>query len=222
MRDDVEEIAKAIKRMVEDNCKLIITSGGLGPTHDDMTLKGIAHAFNLRMGVNREALEIVTRQYKELHNRGIIENENVTEARMKMAILPVGSTPLDNRVGGAPGVHLHVNDVEIISLPGVPSELEWITDNQLIPLLNQYVDGIYYEEIMNLPLRDESSLAPLIDEVMKRVPDVWVKSMVKPYGEMGIRLWISTRGYDRDQVVNKVKNAVTILRELINSSLPNG
>ena len=107
-------------------------------------------------------------------------------------------------------------------LPGVPSELEWITDNQLIPLLNQYVDGIYYEEIMNLPLRDESSLAPLIDEVMKRVPDVWVKSMVKPYGEMGIRLWISTRGYDRDQVVNKVKNAVTILRELINSSLPNG
>ena len=160
---------------------------------------------------NKDALAIVTRQYKELHKKGIIDNENVTKSREKMAIFPEGATPLDNRVGGAPGVHLHVNDVEVISLPGVPSELFWITDNQLMSLLKEHEDEIYYEEFINLPLRDESNLAPIIDEVMKRIPGTWVKSMVKPYGESGIRLWVSARDKDKEKVVNKVKNSIQVL-----------
>jgi molybdopterin-biosynthesis enzyme MoeA-like protein len=92
-------------------------------------------------------------------------------------------------------------------------------DNQLMPLLKQHDDEIYYEEIIDLPLRDESNLAPIIDEVMKRIPDVWVKSMVKPYGESGIRLWISARGSDREKLVSKIKNAIEVLKELVGSQL---
>ncbi len=222
VRDDISEIAKAINRAAVDGCSLIITSGGLGPTHDDMTLKGVAEAFHLALEVNEEALAIVARQYAALHDRGIIDSEEITEARRKMAVFPRNARPLDNRVGGAPGVLLHRSGVEVVSLPGVPHELMWIFDNQLVPNLSKYLDEVYYEEVLSLPLRDESTLAPLIDEVMKRVPGIWVKSLVKPYGEKGIRLWISARGNEKAELEIKVKKAAEILVQLTEECLSSG
>ena len=222
VRDDVPEIAKTIRRAVEDDCRVIITSGGLGPTHDDMTLKGVAEAYRLPLEVNEEALAIVTRQYKQLYEKGIINSAEITEARRKMAVFPSGAKPLDNRVGGAPGVILAVEGVEIVSLPGVPHELMWIFDNQLIPHFSTHLEGIYYEEVLSLPLKDESTLAPLIDEAMKRIPGVWIKSLVKPYGETGIKFWISARGTNKEELEAKVKEAANTLVVLTKERLPTG
>lgn len=222
VRDDVPEIGRAINRAVEDGCGLIITSGGLGPTHDDMTLKGVAEAFNLSLEVNEEGLAIVARQYRQLHEAGRIESGEITEARKKMAIFPNGARPLDNKVGGAPGVLLKREGFEVVSLPGVPHELMWIFDNQLIPHLTQHLDESYYEEVLSLPLRDESTLAPLIDEAMRRVPGVWIKSLVKPYGERGIKFWVSARGKDKRELEARVKEAIDILLQLAKDRLPSG
>jgi molybdenum cofactor synthesis domain-containing protein len=222
VRDDIAEISKAIHRIAEDGCGIIITMGGLGPTHDDMTLKGVAEAFNLPMEMNEEALAIVTRQYAELHNKGIIESGEITEPRRKMAIFPRGARPLDNRVGGAPGVLLESGGIMIISLPGVPKELYWIFDNQILSLLESKVEGVFAEKIINLPLRDESTLAPIIDEAMRRSPGVYIKSMVRPYGESGIRLWISARGDSKPEVEGRVSIAADLLEELTRKRLPRG
>lgn len=222
VRDDIAEISNAIHRIAEDGCGIIITMGGLGPTHDDMTLKGVAEAFNLPMEMNEEALAIVTRQYAELHNKGIIESGEITEPRRKMAIFPRGARPLDNRVGGAPGVLLESGGIMIISLPGVPTELYWIFDNQILPLLESKVEGVFAEKIINLPLRDESTLAPIIDEAMRRSPGVYIKSMVRPYGESGIRLWISAHGDSKPEVEGRVSIAADLLEELTRKRLPRG
>jgi nicotinamide-nucleotide amidase len=222
VRDDVPEIARAINRAADDGCSLIITSGGLGPTHDDMTLKGVAEAFHLPLEVNEDGLGIVTRQYKGLHDNGRIESAEITETRKKMAIFPRGARPLDNRVGGAPGVLLPYGGVEVASLPGVPHELMWIFDNQLLPHISEHLEGFYYEEVLSLPLRDESTLAPLIDEAMKRVPGVWIKSLVKPYGERGIKFWISARGTDKAELEENVKKARDILVRLAEKRLSTG
>ncbi|MGD0804865.1 MAG: molybdopterin-binding protein [Candidatus Bathyarchaeia archaeon] len=222
VRDDVPEIARAINRAVEDGCGLIITSGGLGPTHDDMTLKGVAEAFHLPLMINEEGLAIVTRQYHLLHESGRIESGEITDARRKMAVFPVGARPLDNRVGGAPGVLLEREGLKVVSLPGVPHELMWIFDNQLLPHITQHLDEVYYEELLSLPLRDESTLAPLIDEAMRKVPGVWIKSLVNPYGESGIKFWISARGRDRMELEAKVKRATQILIQLAKKRLPSG
>ncbi|MCW4014725.1 MAG: molybdopterin-binding protein, partial [Candidatus Bathyarchaeota archaeon] len=64
VRDDTTEIAQAINRMKNDTIELVITTGGLGPTHDDMTLRGVAEAFDLPMKLNKHAYKIVERQYK--------------------------------------------------------------------------------------------------------------------------------------------------------------
>jgi molybdopterin-biosynthesis enzyme MoeA-like protein len=82
-----------------------------------------------------------------------------------------------------------------------------------MPLLKNRVEGIFFEKILNLPLRDESTLAPIIDQVMREVPNVYIKSMVKPYGEPGIRLWISARGQSKIEIENKVEKAETLLVE---------
>ncbi len=219
VRDDVEQIARAIRRAIDDGCKIVITSGGLGPTHDDITLQGVAEAFHLPLEVNGEALAIVTRQYSALHKHGIINSPEITESRRKMATLPRGAMPLDNTVGGAPGVVLEVEGCEVVNLPGVPHELMWIFDNQLVPHIQHLVNGVYYEEVMSLPLRDESTLSPVIDEAMRRVPGVWIKSLVKPYGETGIRFWISARGDSSEETEAKVKKATETLLQLARDRL---
>jgi len=213
-RDNVEAIGEAINRLIDDGCSLIFTTGGLGPTHDDMTLLGIAHGLGLPLEQDQASLDIVTRQYKVLHKRGIIESGEITDSRRKMAILPRGSRPLDNRVGGAPGVLLEARGSTIICLPGVPLELKWIFDDQVTPILKSIVREVYAEKIVALPLRDESTLAPIIDQVMAEEPGVYVKSLVKPYGEEGIRLWVSSLGKNRGDPTPYIHDSSQVFREL--------
>jgi molybdenum cofactor synthesis domain-containing protein len=222
VRDEIQEIARGLRRIVANGCNLVFTTGGLGPTHDDKTLMGVAMAFDLPLELNDEALNIVIRQYSEMHQRGVIETSEITEPRRKMAVLPRGAKPLDNRVGGAPGVLLDTESAQIISLPGVPGELMWIFDNQLLSLLKGKVEGTFAEEIIYLPLRDESTLAPIIDDVMKDVPGVYIKSMVKPYGESGIRLWISAGGQSQAEVEERVNRVANLLIRRCEERLPNG
>lgn len=222
VRDEVPEIAKALRRLVADGCNLIFTTGGLGPTHDDKSLSGVAGAFGLPLELNEEALSIVTRQYSDLHERGVIETAEMTDARRKMAVLPRGARPLDNRIGGAPGVLLDIEGAQIVCLPGVPGELMWIFDNQVLTLLKQRVEGAFSEKIIYLPLRDESTLAPIIDEVMRDTPYVYIKSMVKPYGESGIRLWVSARGQSQVEVEERVNRVANLLMTLCEERLPKG
>ncbi len=222
VRDDTQEISRSLRRLVSNGYDLVFTTGGLGPTHDDKTLMGVAMAFDLPLQLNDEALKIVTRQYSDLHKRGVIETSEITKARQKMAVLPKGARPLDNRVGGAPGVVLDTEGAQIISLPGVPGELMWIFDNQLLSLLKSRVEGAFAEEVIYLPLRDESTLAPIIDEVMKDVPGVYIKSMVKPYGESGIRLWISASGQSQAEVEERVNRVANLLVKRCEERLPRG
>ena len=214
VRDDTTEIAKAINRMHQDHISMVITTGGLGPTHDDMTLLGVAEAFNLPMEINQTAYSIVERQYRYYYEKGVVDTLEITDARRKMAVFPQGATPLDNRAGGAPGVLLDRGDISVVSLPGVPSELKWIFENQLKPILKDQMQGHYYEKIIHLNLRDESTLAPLIDEAMKTDPEVYIKSMVKPYGEAGIRLWISTHGENPGEIKLRVDKIAELLIDL--------
>ncbi|MBC8463098.1 competence damage-inducible protein A [Candidatus Bathyarchaeota archaeon] len=223
VRDDTAEIAKALNRMIDDGVGLIITTGGLGPTYDDMTLKGVAEAFSLPMTVDPDALAIVRRQYKVFYEAGVVDSAEITEARRKMAMFPEGAVPLDNKAGGAPGVMLRREGALIVSLPGVPSELKWILDNPLMSILTDRAEGSYTEKIINLTARDESMLAPLIDEANKMEPDVYIKSMVKSMvdNEKGyvIRLWISCHGEEMEEIQRKVDNVADFLVNLAEKTL---
>ncbi len=136
----------------------IVTTGGLGPTFDDMTVESISMALGIDLEVNSKAFEALEKRYRE-------RDLDFTEARLKMTRLPKGADAILNPVGSAPGVILRHEGKTILMLPGVPGEMEALLD---IVLDRIRVPGrSYYEETVTLRGIMESSLAPLIIREMK-------------------------------------------------------
>ncbi|MBY8998064.1 MAG: competence/damage-inducible protein A [Candidatus Thorarchaeota archaeon] len=213
VRDEIEEIGEALK-FAREACDVIITSGGLGPTHDDMTLKAIAKALGRDIIENKDALKIIKRQYKMLFEKEIVAAPDLTDVRMKMAQIPEGAVPLDNRVGGAPGVEIQDGDTTIFCLPGVPAELKFIFEDSIIPWVKDNSLQKFHEQIIEFLMKDESVFAPAIDSVMKQIPRVYIKSLPKPYGtSRGIRVWLSARGTDDAELKKLVQRAISGLEE---------
>lgn len=218
VRDDMEEIGKGL-RFLREVCDIIITSGGLGPTHDDITLKSIAKAIGREIVEDQNAIEIVKRQYKILFEKKIVASSDFTETRKKMAQIPEGSIALDNRVGGAPGVMIQDGGTTIFCLPGVPAELKFIFEGSVIPWIKENVVQKFYEELVEFELKDESVFSPAIDSVMKKIPNVYIKSLPKPYGtSKGIRVWVSARGNDEKTLEKQVKEAISSLEQVTGTS----
>lgn len=214
IRDELSEIEQALNFVI-DSCDIVITSGGLGPTHDDMTLKAIAQAINRKISENPDALAIVKRQYQTLFEKGIVDSPEMTDARIKMAQIPEGAIPLDNQVGGAPGVMIHEGESTIFCLPGVPSELKFIFENSVLPWVRKRVKQRFYEQVVEFAMHDESVFAPAIDTVMKAHPGVYVKSMPKTYGtSKTLRVWISMSNENLDEAKRHVSETIRALEKV--------
>lgn len=171
--DDLSEIAAAFNAITSRSPDLLVVLGGLGPTPDDMTLKGIAGALGVPLRINREAQRMIEEHYAR---RGMA-NVELTPARLKMARLPSGGEPVVNAVGTAPGVRLAAGKTIIYCLPGVPSEMRSIFRNSVEPEVRAKLGKLHRKYVvMRLEGVLESSLAPLIEEVLKRHPGAYVKS----------------------------------------------
>lgn len=215
--DDVDEIASVIREALQRKPRFIITTGGLGPTFDDKTLGGIAKALNRKLEVNEKALEMVREKYEAYFKEGRMEKVELTQSRVKMATLPEGAEPLPNPVGTAPGVMINVEGTILIALPGVPPEMEAIFEESVAPLLKSeagevtfFETSIYADGIM------ESALAPLIDQVMRDNPYVYIKS--HPRGEERkphIEIHFSTTAKDSKTAKDRLGKAIIQLSELI-------
>jgi len=215
--DDVDEIANAIREVLQRKPRVILTTGGLGPTFDDKTLEGIAKALNLRLEVNEKALQMVREKYEAYAKAGRMEKAELTPHRVKMATLPKGARSLPNPVGTAPGVMMKVEGTFLIALPGVPSEMEAIFEDSVMPLLKKeageaafFETSIYADGIM------ESTLAPLIDQTMQDNPYIYLKS--HPKGEERkphLEIHFSTTAKDAKTAKDRLGKAIIQLSELI-------
>ena len=175
--DEVDEIVWAIRESIKSGVDWIITSGGLGPTYDDLTLKGVAKALRRKLVLNRKALEMLKRRYEKLYEKGVIPSPELTPQRVKMAMLPRGGKPLKNDVGSAPGVLLRYGKTRIVCLPGVPSELKNIFENEVEPLIRKGLKRVYrVERWFEVKGIAESTLAPKLEILRLRNPNVYIKS----------------------------------------------
>ena len=213
IRDEVEAIAAEMRSAMGRKPELILTTGGLGPTGDDITLLAVAEATERPVELHAEALALVKAKYEELAKEGYVEDAALTEARQKMAYLPRGATALRNPVGGAPGVVLEMGDSILVSLPGVPEELKAIYQETLPPLLERVFGESYYEEQEVMALcGDESSLAPLLADVVERHPDVYIKSRARRYGpEVRILITLSAASESKVEIERRLGAALETL-----------
>jgi molybdenum cofactor synthesis domain-containing protein len=219
--DDVNEISCAIIEAIRRKSRFIISTGGLGPTFDDKTLEGIAKALKRKILLNQEALKMIKDKYFEYSQDGKKEPVELTPHRIKMAMLPQGSKPIPNSVGTAPAVIIEHNNLIIIALPGVPSEMKSIFEKSVTSLLKPFSEGTSFFEIsINSTRVMESEIAPIIDKVMKSVPSVYIKSHPKgTESSPQIELHLSTYGKDADKAKDHLNKAVQQLTKLIKENL---
>jgi len=180
----VETFQEAYKK-----CDVIILTGGLGPTYDDITSYSLSKALNKRWILNQEALEMVKERLRKF-------NLDLNEYRIKMAKMPEGATPLENRVGVAPGIFLKEDDKLIFALPGVPDEMKHIFAEHVRKILLQHISREYYvEEKITFRGYPESSLAPILENIASKYENAYIKSHPqgvyknKPVVDIVVAVW---------------------------------
>jgi len=217
VRDERSAIVREIRGALERRASLLVTSGGLGPTEDDLTLEAVAEAFERPLVVNARALALVQETYERLAAAGYVADAHLTESRVKMARLPEGAEPLENPVGAAPGVLLRLDPTTLVSLPGVPAELKAIVTGPLRPVLQElFGAGVFSEREVIALCRDETVLAPILRDVSRRHPDVYIKSRAREFGpDIRFRITLSLSGQDPAIVDARLEDAARDLRRAL-------
>ncbi|TLY25232.1 MAG: competence/damage-inducible protein A [Nitrospirae bacterium] len=131
--DERQDIVTAIHTAVKRS-QVIVMTGGLGPTVDDCTREAVAYATGHRLGRRKEALEGMTARLAQW-------GRTPNTAQLRQAMIPSGATVLKNPVGSAPGFCLTWKKAVIISLPGVPREMEEMMRQEVLPLLRAASDS---------------------------------------------------------------------------------
>ncbi|MBM9521006.1 competence/damage-inducible protein A [Desulforhopalus vacuolatus] len=204
--DLLEVVSEAVREAVSRKPDILFTSGGLGPTSDDLTLQAVALGTDREVALHDQALEMVREQYDFFFEQGIMQQGGLNPARQKMACLPLGGEPLENSVGTAPGVFLQVEHTAIISVPGVPSELKGIVEHSLQAFLDQaFGEGKAMLRCAVVMCNDESVLEPVLIRIVEKYPEIYTKSLATTLGEnpeMNIIMSISGTG-EREELLEK-------------------
>ncbi|USS41749.1 molybdopterin-binding protein [Thermococcus aggregans] len=184
--DDVEDIKSVIRESLSRKPEVLIIAGGLGPTHDDVTMLGVAKALNLELELREDALKRIEEFYIELYKKGLIDDPKLNEARKKMAYLPTGAEMLNNSVGAAPGAFLIHEHTKIFVLPGMPREMKAMLENEVLPRLGKRT---FLQKKLLAEITDESKLAPILNEALKKF-NIKIHSSPKGFGKyIGIILF---------------------------------
>ena len=212
VEDELNIISNALQGILKRKPDIIITSGGLGPTFDDMTLEGIAMGLNRKLELNEHALSSIKKVYKHAYDKGILKLEGMTKEREKMAYLPQGSTPLPNTIGTAPGVKISEEDTQIFILPGVPTELKSMFRNIITPILKDK-QGRFIEKGFLFSGIGESQIAPYTGELEKKYPQLWIKT--HPRIGLSVEVEVSITAFNVEKGEQLVDRVLDEIEEII-------
>jgi len=212
--DDLEEISNALKEILNRGADLIITSGGLGPTFDDMTLKGVAIGLKRELKLDNHAYNTIKKAYDNAFKRGILKLEGMTMEREKMAYLPEGSIPLPNVRGTAPGIEVKEKNTVIFCLPGVPAEMTAMFNNVILPLLKQ-TKGKFVEKGFIFEGIGEAQIAPYVSKLEEKYPKLWIKT--HPRIGFGVEVEVDITCFNVEGGEEMADQVIVELKEIINS-----
>ena len=137
VRDDPADMRDAFLRAVSRS-DVVLVSGGLGPTRDDLTSEVLADTFGRELMLDEPSLEVIREFFRRV-------GREMTDSNRKQALFPVGSEVLPNPIGTAPGFMLPVEvdgrERPIFCMPGVPRELALMLDEQVLPRIGGRLDG---------------------------------------------------------------------------------
>jgi molybdenum cofactor synthesis domain-containing protein len=209
--DHQPSIVKALGDAVKRGAKTIITTGGLGPTIDDLTVASVAEL----LGVGTHIDDAVVQDH--LHRRGITIEEH-TENLKRMATIPDGATAYPSPAGWAPLVRVELDGCTIFSMPGPPREMEAI--------FNRFLEEYFSEgEGAHVALTHrvyvdmwESEVSPMLQEVMAAVPGTYCKGYIALSNQRFLPIDVVTRGSDEAEAQAGLDKALDILERLVGAA----
>ena len=180
--DDFERMETIIKEAISRS-SIVITTGGLGPTEDDLTREVIAHATGRSLVLDPHLLKLIEAHFKR---RGF----RMTENNRKQANIPDGAIPVENPKGTAPAFIVEGSSYVILSLPGVPLEMKYLMENSVVPYLrkrfNLKGEVIQYRVLRTCGL-GESGVGLQIADLMRESKNPAVGTLASP-GDVRIRI----------------------------------
>ncbi len=207
IQDEEQHILNALKE-AEKRVDIVIITGGLGPTNDDITKKTIAKYFNDTQTV--EYLKVIE-HIKELFKK---INHPYNKAQRYQAQLPSKATLLMNNFGTAPGMWFYENNTVFVSLPGVPYEMKGLMINKVLPRIKQQfqLPHIIHKTIMTYGV-GESVIASRIEDFENKLPSNIKLAYLPSFGK--VRLRLSAKGDNQQELEILVNQKVAELTVLI-------
>ncbi len=167
---------------IAEKSDVVIITGGLGPTKDDITTHTLSRYFDVDLKKN-------ARIYKKLKAYYLSRDRAFGEQQARMAYIPGNATLLENKIGTAAGMWFYEHNTIFVSLPGVPYEMKEILTLEVIPRLRKALDlPIIKHRYFNTAAKGETQLAALIEDIELKLPDALALAYLPSIGKVNIRL----------------------------------
>ena len=206
VHDSHEHILKAIKK-AEKKVDLVILTGGLGPTKDDITKNALCEYFNTKLVFHQPTFEHIKTRFTRL-------NIDVNKLNRDQALVPESCTVLFNKAGTAPGLWFENNDTYFVSVPGVPFEMKYLVENEILPrlLASGKTKAIFHKTVLTQGI-PESMLAMKLEEWEGALPaNIKLAYLPSP---LAVRLRLSATGNNEKELRILVESEIEKLQKII-------
>ena len=192
----------------QNTVDLVLITGGLGPTKDDITKKTFCDYFEDELIVNETVLAHVTKLIEGIYKR------TITQINKDQALVPSKCTVLHNQVGTAPGMWMKKENTVFISLPGVPYEMKYLVENEIIPkVVREYKRPYIIHKTIMTYGQGESMVAERIEDWENNLPEFIKLAYLPAPGR--VRLRLSARGTDKELLEKAINENVISLTKII-------
>lgn len=207
--DNKERVKSCLKTAFERGANCVITTGGLGPTQDDLTKELSAEFLGLELKYNEE--EAIKVREKCLF---LSSGKSISDNNFKQAFFPKECYVLENEVGTANGCIMNKDEKMIINLPGPPKEMKYIVDNVLMPYLSKYRQDIIYTYDYLIMGIGESRIDDVLEELINNQTEV---SIALYASEESVRVRLGCKASSSQIADEKMQSIKDIIEEKLSS-----
>lgn len=202
---DNPERLRAAVQIAKNRADIIITTGGLGPTCDDLTKAALAEAFGKKLVYDEESAQRIKSFFSGI-------GREMTENNLQQAMLPEGCTILQNDWGTAPGCAFEGDGCRVIMLPGPPRECAAMFRHRAIPYLRELADGVILSRTLRVFGMGESSVESLLRERMNALTN----PTLAPYAKEGeVELRITAKASSEEEAAALIVPVEKEVRDLL-------
>ena len=173
---------------------IIITTGGLGPTDDDLTKEVAARYFNKKLLEDQESIEKIKYYFR-------FREKKMTKNNLKQGLIPEGAITINNNNGTAPGVIIEENNKIMIILPGPPKEMKPMFEETVKPYLKKKADSVLVSKMIKILGIGESVVADELKDLM----DAQTNPTIAPYAkEVGVMLRVTAKANNEEEAIQLI------------------